>query len=103
MEQTINEVANMNSAHTELEEAYESGDMVTVCWEEDCSMHRLYYWDEERWVPHKKRETYTNLTHSICDVHFHMYQEELDQMIEEEEAAAQAVISREMEVPVAAS
>ena len=96
-------VAKMKTTHIQIEEAYDSGDMVTVCWEDDCSMHRLYYWEDEKWVPHKKRKNYTNFTHSICEVHYRVYQEELGQLIEEEEAAAEAVIAREVAIPVAAS
>ena len=93
----------MKTAHDELDEAYESGDMITVCWEEGCTMHRLYCWDDERWVPHARRDDYANFTHSICDVHYRSYQEELDQLIEEEEAASTAVLTREAAVAVAAS
>ena len=93
----------MKTDKLEIEKAYNTGDMVTVCWEDGCSAHRLYYWGEEKWVSHKKRAGYANFTHSICDEHFHQYQEELDQLIAEEEAAAEAVIAREVAVPVAAS
>ena len=101
--QSTKGVVDMKSAHDELHEAYESGDMITVCWEEGCTMHRLYYWDDDKWVSHEKREDYANFTHSICDVHYRDYQEELDQLIEEEEAAATALLTREAAVPVAAS
>ena len=94
----------MNTDHLEIEKAYDSGDMVTVCWEDDCSMHRLYFWSEEKWVSHEKRAGHGNFTHSICDKHLNMYQNELNQLIEEEEAAAEAIIARELaDVPVAAS
>ena len=101
--QSTKGVVDMKSAHEELDEAYESGDMITVCWEEGCSMHRLYYWDDETWVSHQKREDYANYTHSICDAHYREYQQELGQLIEEEEAAATALLTREAAVAVAAS
>ena len=77
----------MRAEQAEIEAAYEQGDMVTVCWEPGCCKHRLYYWEENTWVEHQKREKYQNFTHSICDEHYRCYQEELDQLIAEEEAA----------------
>lgn len=91
----------MRTEHAEIEAAYEKGDMVTVCWEPDCSMHRLYYWEESKWVPHQKRGDYPNYTHSICEKHYHMYQEELEQLIAEETAFLDAV-DQEIAAPVAA-
>ena len=60
----------MKTDNLEIDKAYNTGDMVTVCWEDDCSAHRLYFWGEDKWVSHKKRSSYANFTHSICDEHF---------------------------------
>ena len=93
----------MKTDNLEIDKAYNVGDMVTVCWEDSCTAHRLYFWGEDKGVSHKKRSGYANFTHSICDTHFQQYQEELDILIAEEHAAAEAVIAQEVAVPVAAS
>ena len=74
----------MESEHRDIEAAYVTGDMITVCWEPDCKMHRLYFWPEEKWVEHDKKWNYDNFTHSICEMHYQMYHEELNQRIAEE-------------------
>jgi hypothetical protein len=80
----------MHSPRVELDEAYATGDMITVCWEPNCRMHRLYYWEDDRWVEHDKRHEYANYTHSICDQHFRMYQRELKRLMDEETAGVEA-------------
>ena len=81
----------MRSAHAELEEAFEAGDMVTVCWEPGCRMHRLYYWHQHEWVEHDRRDGYPNYTHSVCDTHYHAYQDEIQDLTEEEASQPAAV------------
>lgn len=51
----------MAQENEQLEEAFASDDMVTVCWEPACHMHRLYYWPEEKWVEHNKKTITPNI------------------------------------------
>jgi hypothetical protein len=55
-------------------------------------MHRLYYWDDDRWVEHDKDHEYPNYTHSICDKHFRMYQRELKRLMDEEAIGLQSEV-----------
>ena len=63
----------MRSPCVELDEAYASGDMLTVCWE-----------------THDKRHNYTNCTQSICDQHFRISHCELKRLMDEEVSRVEA-------------
>ena len=80
----------MRSPHAALDEAYATGDMITVCWEPNCRMHRLYYWAAGCWLEYDKQDEYPNYAHSICDRHFRMYQRELKRLMDEEATTLEA-------------
>ncbi len=67
----------MLTARTQLQSAFERGEIVVVCWEPGCSLHRLSHWNEERWVSFAKRPTYARYSHSICPTHARRFREEI--------------------------
>ena len=87
----------MARENIELEAAIVASDMVTVCWEPDCNMHRLYYWPVDKWVEHEKKEDYTQYTHSICEYHYQLYHEEI------ERATSEGVVEQATEAKLVAS
>jgi len=80
----------MNSPEIEIEEAFEKGEIVTVCWDPECLMHRLPHWDEGRWIAHESKKGYRNYSHGICRFHFRMYQREIERYMAAEAAAPAA-------------
>ena len=91
----------MAQENEQLEEAFASDDMVTVCWEPACHMHRLYYWPEEKWVEHNKKNNYAKYTHSICDYHYQQYHEEIEQMIADKDVGPTVETERSLMVQAA--
>ena len=68
----------------ELEMALAHDEMVIVCWEPGCMMHRLPHWNEGTWVARKQQKGYRNYSHGICFWHYQAYQKQIDQFIAEE-------------------
>ncbi len=66
----------------ELEQALESGELVVVCWEPGCTMHRLPHWDEDTWVDRQQVSGYRRYSHGICHWHFRAYFQEIDRYLE---------------------
>jgi hypothetical protein len=62
----------------EIDAAYDHGDLITVCWEPECTMHRLTHWDETVWVKHT-RQSGGQYTHGICERHARLFREEIRQ------------------------
>ena len=50
----------------ELERALDAEELVVVCWEPGCDMHRLPHWAEAEWVSHPRRPGYRMYSHGIC-------------------------------------
>ena len=65
------------SPEIELEQAFEAGELVTVCWEPGCTMHRLPHWDESEWVSCERRDEYGQYSHGICRWHLQKYEQEV--------------------------
>ena len=64
----------MLSPEAELEKAFERGEMVIVCWEPECTMHRLPHWEEGKWITHEKVKDYSNYSYGICVWHYRICQ-----------------------------
>ena len=72
----------------ELEQALTAGELVVVCWEPGCSMHRLPHWDKWQWVSRQRQPGYESYSHGICRWHYQAYRAEIDRYIAMERAAA---------------
>lgn len=77
-------------AAPELEAAFVKGDLIVVCWEPGCKMHRLPHWQEQEWVTRPQKKGYRNYSHSICRSHYRVYQQEINRFITDETAAFSA-------------
>ncbi len=84
----------MKTPRLQLENALIRGELVTVCWEPTCSLHRLEKWGAQQWLPFAKSPAYRNYTHGICPDHVRLLKEEIDQFLLEH----QAEIPRHFEV-----
>ena len=71
----------MTSPRLQLENALTRKQLVTVCWEPACSMHRLEKWGAQQWLPFEKQPTYRNYSHGICPEHARLLQQEIDQFL----------------------
>jgi hypothetical protein len=80
----------MRSEHIELERAFAQKQIVLVCWEPSCQMHRLAHWQEEKWVARPHVKGYKHYSHSICRSHYRLCQEEVQRYIAKEAAAFSA-------------
>jgi len=78
----------MKNPLLQLERALDRGELVTVCWEPTCSMHRLGKWGPQQWLAFEKNTTYRNYTHGICPEHAHQLQEEVDHLLFEQQLEA---------------
>ena len=78
----------MTSPRLQLEKALTRKQLVTVCWEPDCPMHRLEQWGPQQWLPFEKKSSYRNYTHGICPEHARLLQEEIDQFLVEHRGEA---------------
>jgi hypothetical protein len=65
----------------ELEESLAAGDVVVVCWEPGCTMHRLLHWAEYQWVSHAQIPDYRRYSHGICHWHYQAYRAEVERAI----------------------
>ncbi|MCC7265675.1 MAG: hypothetical protein IT369_24470 [Candidatus Latescibacteria bacterium] len=74
----------MKTTRLQLESALARGEMVTVCWEPSCSMHRLGKWGAQQWLPFEKSPTYRNYSHGVCPQHARLLQEEIDRFLHEQ-------------------
>ena len=81
---------SQKDAAPELEAAFANGDLIVVCWEPGCKMHRLPHWQEKEWVTRSQEKGYRNYSHSICRSHYRVYQQQIDRYITEEAAAFSA-------------
>ena len=61
----------------ELDAAFASGNLITVCWEPGCKRHRLPHWREKEWVARPQEKGDPNYSHSICRSHCPVYQQEV--------------------------
>ncbi|MBI2505843.1 MAG: hypothetical protein HYW07_21730 [Candidatus Latescibacteria bacterium] len=76
----------MKTPSLQLELALTRGELVTVCWEPTCPMHRLEKWGAQQWLPFEKSTTYRNYSHGICPEHARLLQREIDQFLLEHPA-----------------
>lgn len=75
----------MKTPSLQLELALTRGELVTVCWEPTCPMHRLDYWGAQQWLPFEKRPAYRNYSHGVCPEHARLLQEEVEQFLFEQQ------------------
>ncbi|MSR84032.1 MAG: hypothetical protein EXS58_14100 [Candidatus Latescibacteria bacterium] len=75
----------MKTPKLQLEYALIRGELVTVCWEPTCSMHRLEKWGAQQWLPFAKSPAYRNYSHGICPDHVRLIQEEVEQFLFEQQ------------------
>ena len=75
----------MKTPRLQLELALTRGELVTVCWEPTCSMHRLEKWGAQQWLPFAKNLAYRNYSHGICPEHARLLKEEIDQFLFEQQ------------------
>lgn len=73
-----------SSCEDELESAIARHEMVVVCWEPGCTMHRLPHWSQHRWVSRRQEDTYPEYSHGICPWHYQAYRAEIERFIAEE-------------------
>ena len=52
----------------ELQQAYQSDEMISVCWEPECAKHRLAHWRPGTWIEYP-REPFRRYSHGICCEH----------------------------------
>ncbi|MFT5086626.1 MAG: hypothetical protein ACI906_004070 [Candidatus Latescibacterota bacterium] len=78
----------MRFEQVELERAFAQEQIVLVCWEPSCQMHRLAHWNEEKWVARPHVEGYQKYSHSICRSHYRLCQEEIQRYIAKEAAVS---------------
>lgn len=69
------------SAQAELEAAFADEEIVVVCWEPGCLLHRLPHWPEEQWVVREPRKGYPRYSHGLCRQHFLKYQQEIERLM----------------------
>ena len=83
------------SPETELEQAFEADEIVVVCWEPGCTMHRLPHWDENEWVSYEHKKKYHRYSHGICRWHLQTYEQEAEHFLaaEEERLKARLMVS----------
>ena len=74
----------------EIEQAFDQGEWITVCWDPRCRMHRLDHWASGRWVTHSRRNEYAKYTHGICQKHARAFQREVQRFFAERNKAAAA-------------
>ena len=79
--QRLNPFLGRGMLECELEEAIGAGDMVVVCWEAGCTMHRLPHWAEHRWVSREQVPDYKRYSHGICRWHYQAYRDEIERAI----------------------
>ncbi len=84
----------MHAENSELERAFLQDDMVLVCWEPGCQMHRLSHWQEGKWVTRPQIKGYKNYSHTICRSHYRLCQEEIQRFVTEETAASGARLNK---------
>lgn len=76
----------MKTSRLQLEHALTRSELVTVCWEPTCSMHRLDHWGAQQWLSFEKSPTYRHYSHGICPEHARLLQGEIDQFLHEHRA-----------------
>ena len=80
------QVTNQAGLATQLEQALEAGELVVVCWEPGCTMHRLPHWDEHQWISHERRQGYRHYSHGICHWHYEACRADIERFVAECEA-----------------
>ncbi|MEW6754868.1 MAG: hypothetical protein AB1505_28385 [Candidatus Latescibacterota bacterium] len=69
------------SLAAELEQALVGHQLVVVCWEPGCTMHRLRHWRPDQWVSRPAEKGYAQYSHGICAWHYPRYQREIDRLL----------------------
>jgi hypothetical protein len=78
-------VFTKNFSHeSDLEQAFENGEVVVVCWEPGCTMHRLPHWSETEWITYPRKKGYQRYSHGICAWHYWVCQQDIEQFIDAE-------------------
>ena len=70
-------IAAQEKLGAELEAAFAAGEVVVVCWEPGCTMHRLPHWPERQWVSRERLPGYPRYSHGICRWHYQTYRAEV--------------------------
>lgn len=78
----------MKTTRIQLENALAHGELVTVCWEPSCSMHRLDQWGAQQWLPFERNPAYRNYSHGVCPAHAHQLQRQIDDFLFEQQLEA---------------
>lgn len=69
----------LESLEAELAQALANNDLVVVCWEPGCTMHRLRHWRPDLWVSRPQEQRYHQYSHGICAGHYASYEREADE------------------------
>ena len=67
----------MTRQEAQLGQAFAGSDLIVVCWEPGCSMHRLPTWDSDRWVPRDRHVGYRHYSHGICSRHYRLLMQQV--------------------------
>jgi hypothetical protein len=73
----------LEALEAELDQAMAEQELVVVCWELGCTMHRLRHWDTEEWVSRPQQPGYRRYSHGICARHYPGYQRQIDELLSE--------------------